>query len=127
MHRRRQGSEAGSQATRPPVLFPGLQKQLGPETWLISQDTDAWYPQPSPLAQLNGQFVQTPIQSACHVHSLCPEWQLAFGGGHGDGGPPGSGSGGSSLGGEAVPTLATCWLDMGKWLTISIADNAAQR
>lgn len=32
---------------RPPVLFPGLQKQLGPETWLISQDRDAWCPQPS--------------------------------------------------------------------------------
>ena len=53
---------------------PAPQTRLVPETWLIPEDRDAWWPQPSPRSS------SVPNQNARRVRSLCPQQRLDLGG-----------------------------------------------
>lgn len=88
---------------------PDPQRQPVPGTSLIPKDRDPWWPQPSPLDQFSGQFMQPPTRMPAVCSPCAPNGGLTLGG-------PWRwvtsrlGSGGSSLGGEVVPSSENCWV-----------------
>lgn len=87
------------------LSWPDPQRQSVPGTWLIPKDRDPWWPQPSRLAQ----FMQPPTRMPAMCSPCAPNGGLTLGG-------PWRwatsrlGSGGSSLGGEGVPSSEKCWV-----------------